>query len=61
MHSFCAKCHETLRKEGKACPVCQEPLLDKRNLCLEKVVEAMPNKICCKIEGCHFKKARLEA
>ena len=60
-HSLCSKCHTSLRNEKKPCPVCREPLNNRRNLSLEHMVEKLPNKITCKFDGCDFKRSNREA
>jgi len=59
-HSICSKCHYTLKKDRKQCPVCKANLTNRRNLTSEKIVEKLP-KVQCKYEGCDFKKSDGEA
>jgi len=55
-HSFCSICHETLQRNGKACPVCQAQLTGRRCLIFENMVETqdLPKKIKCKHDGCDY-------
>jgi len=59
-HSICSKCHGTLKKARKQCPVCKANLSNRRNLTSEKIVEKLP-KVQCKLEGCSIKKSEGEA
>jgi len=56
-HSLCSKCHETLVREKKPCPVCREPLAKRRNLLAESIVSNIPNKMTCQFNGCDFKRS----
>ena len=56
-HSMCSKCHEGLIKDKKPCPVCREPLKNRRNITLENIVEGFPNKIECQYFGCEFQRS----
>ena len=55
-HSLCYKCHESLLKANKPCPVCRQPLGNRRNLGLEGLVDKLP-KVECKFDDCDFKKS----
>jgi len=55
-HIFCGECHGQLRREGKDCPVCRQPLPAKRAFFAEKII-AMVVTHKCQNEGCEFQAA----
>jgi len=57
-HSMCFNCHKSIQLKDKICPVCRGPMENRRNVCLESLVESMPNKVTCRSEGCHFKRSK---
>jgi len=57
-HSMCSNCHKSIQLKDNMCPVCRGPLGNRRNLCLESLVENIPNKITCMFDGCDFKRSK---
>jgi len=55
-HGLCHPCRETLKNEGKPCPVCRGKLTDVRNVVVENMLEVLP-KIKCKHSGCAFERS----
>ena len=60
-HSVCSTCHESLKKEGKTCPVCRKKMMNRRNVTLECMLDNNPSKVKCKFDGCDFKRSDGEA
>ena len=50
-HSLCSKCHDSLLEENKPCPVCRQPMGNRRSLGLEGMVTKLPK---CRFDGCDF-------
>lgn len=59
-HSLCKFCFFSRFKKQLPCPVCRQKLSLNRSLLLEKLLEELPAKECCKYWICEFRNSDVE-